>query len=136
MAQVEIFNPAGLGKPAAPYSHIAAAGAGAKLVFLAGQVAIDGAGNLVGEGDIEKQAAQVFANLGEALRAAGADWSHVVQFMSFLTRRQDIPGFAAYRQRAFPTLFPRGAYPPNTLLIVNGLVNEKMLLEVQAVAAV
>jgi enamine deaminase RidA (YjgF/YER057c/UK114 family) len=136
MAQVEIFNPEALGKPAAPYSHIATAGAGAKLVVVAGQVAIDGAGKLVGEGDIEQQAAQVFENLGEALRAAGADWKNVVQFMSFLTRRQDIAGFAAYRQREFSSLYPSGAFPPNTLLIVSGLADERWLVEVQAVAAV
>lgn len=136
MAQIEIFNPDAINKPRAPYSHVAAVAAGAKLVAIAGQVSIDRAGNVVGPYDIEKQAAQVFANLGEALRAAGGDWNNVVQFMSFLTRREDIPAFAAFRVREFPRLFPGGAYPPNTLLIVAGLASEEIVLEVQVLAAV
>ena len=136
MADIDIFNPDTINTPRAPYSHVAEVGAGAKLVVIAGQVAIDRDGNIVGAGDIEKQAAQVFANLGDALEAAGGDWKNVIQFMSFLTRRQDIPGFAAFREREFKKLYPTGAYPPNTLLIVSGLVNEALILEVQAVAAV
>jgi enamine deaminase RidA (YjgF/YER057c/UK114 family) len=136
MAQIEISNPEALGKPRAPYSHVAAVSPGARLVVIAGQVAIDRAGNVIGPGDIEKQAAQVFANLGEALKTAGADWNNVIQFMSFLTRREDIPGFAAFREREFRKLYPDNAFPPNTLLIVSGLVNEQLILEVQAIAAV
>jgi hypothetical protein len=40
-----------------------------------------------------------------------------------------------WRQREFPRLFPNGAYPPNTLLIIDRLVKEEFLVEVQAVAA-
>ena len=136
MAEIRIFNPETLGAPRAPYSLLASVAPGARLIAIAGQVAVGRDGRVVGKGDIEQQAAQVFANLGECLKAAGADWKNVVQFMSFLTRRQDIPGFAAWRQREFPRLFPDGTWPPNTLLIVGGLVDEDMLLEVQAVAAV
>jgi len=41
----------------------------------------------------------------------------------------------AYRLREFPRLFPRGAYPPNTLLIVDRLVQEPFLIEVKTIAA-
>jgi 2-iminobutanoate/2-iminopropanoate deaminase len=136
MAQIDVFNPDTINTPRAPYSHVAEVGPGAKLVVIAGQVAIDRAGKVVGEGDIEKQAAQVFANLGDALKAAGADWKNVIQFMSFLTRRQDIPGFAAFRAREFKKFYPDSAFPPNTLLIVAGLASEEIILEVQAIAAV
>lgn len=136
MADIKIFNPESLSAPRAPYSHVAEVAAGARLVAIAGQVALDRDGNVVGAGDIEKQAAQVYANLGEALRAAGGDWKNVIQCMTFLTRREDIPRLAAYRQREFTKLYPDGAFPPNTLLVVSGLVNEALLLEVQAVAAI
>jgi enamine deaminase RidA (YjgF/YER057c/UK114 family) len=136
MAGIRIFNPETLGAPRAPYSLVASAAPGATLIAIAGQVAVGRDGKVVGKGDIEQQAAQVFANMGECLKAAGADWKNIIQFMSFLTRRQDIPGFFAYRQREFPKLFAGGAFPPNTLLIVSGLVDEDMILEVQAVAAV
>ncbi len=56
MAEIAIFNPAGLGKPLGQYSQIARAKA-AELVFIAGQVAADAGGNLVGAGDFEAQCA-------------------------------------------------------------------------------
>lgn len=136
MAAVEIFNPEALGKPASPYSHLATAAPGARLIAIAGQVALGRDRKVVGEGNIERQTAQVFANLGEALKAAGADWKNVLQFMSFLTRREDIAGFTAWRQRELVKFYPDGAFPPNTLLIVSGLASEALLLEVQAIAAV
>ena len=136
MADIAIFNPDSINTPRAPYSHVAEVGAGAKLVMIAGQVAIDRGGNVVGHGDIGKQAAQVFANLGDALSAAGGDWKNVIQFMTFITRRDDIAKLAEFRQREFAKFFPGGAYPPNTLLIVSGLVNEALILEVQAIAAI
>ena len=49
---------------------------------------------------------------------------------------QDIPKFAQYRAREFPRLFSGGAYPPNTLLVIDRLVREEFLIEVSAVAAV
>jgi enamine deaminase RidA (YjgF/YER057c/UK114 family) len=136
MAEIRISNPETLAAPRAPYSLIASVAPGARLIAIAGQVAVGRDGKVVGKGDIERQTAQVFANMGECLKAAGADWKNVIQFMSFLTRRQDIPGFAAWRQRELRTYYPDGAFPPNTLLIVSGLVDEDMLLEVQAIAAV
>jgi hypothetical protein len=58
-----------------------------------------------------------------------------VQFTSYLVRPQDATAFREYRGREFPKLFPNGAYPPNTLLIISRLANESYLLEVQTVAA-
>lgn len=136
MADIAIFNPDSINTPRAPYSHVAEVGAGAKLVMIAGQVALDRGGNVVGPGDIAKQAAQVYANLGDALSAAGGGWKNVIQFMTFLTRREDIAKLAEFRQREFTKFYPDGSYPPNTLLIVSGLASEELLLEVQAVAAV
>jgi enamine deaminase RidA (YjgF/YER057c/UK114 family) len=136
MAKVKIFNPETMVKPRSTYSHVAEIDAGARLVFLAGQIAIDHSGNPLGANDFETQCAEVFANIGKALNAAHADWKNVVQFMAFLVRREDIPKYAAFRQREFPKYFPDGIYPPSTLLIVNGLAHEAFLIEVQAVAAV
>ena len=45
------------------------------------------------------------------------------------------PNFMAFRKREFPRLFPSGTYPPNTLLIVNGLVRDAFLVEVHTIAA-
>jgi enamine deaminase RidA (YjgF/YER057c/UK114 family) len=132
--RISLFNPAGLSAPLGPYSHIARVQA-AEFVFIAGQVAIDAAGNLVGADDFEAQCAQAFANLAAALAAVGAGWGQVVQFTTYLVHSQDIGKFTAYRGREFPHFFPDGAYPPNTLLIVDRLAQEALLIEVQAIAA-
>lgn len=131
---ITIFNPATLAPPLGPYSQIARVKA-AEFVFIAGQVAVDAAGKLVGGDDFEAQCAQAFANLAAALAAVGAGWGHVVQFTTYLVHSQDIANFMAYRGREFPRLFPDGHYPPNTLLIVDRLVQEPLLIEVQAIAA-
>ena len=85
--------------------------------------------------DFQTQCAQVFANIAAALAAAGAGWGNVVQFTTYLVDAQHIAEFMAYRTREFPRLFPNGAYPPNTLLIVDRLVQKSFLVEVQTVAA-
>ncbi len=134
MAEITIFNPAGLGRPLGQYSQIARVRT-SELVFIAGQLAADTAGNIVGADDFDAQCAQVFANIGVALAAVGAGWSNVVQLTTYLVHSQDIANFMAYRAREFPVMFPTGAYPPNTLLIVDRLVQEPFLVEVQATAA-
>ena len=131
---IALSNPDSLGKPLGPYSHVARVKA-AELVFIAGQVAVDRAGNVVGGGNFEAQCAQAFANLGAALASVGAGWGNVVQFTTYLVHSQDIAGVMAYRGREFPRLFPGGFYPPNTLLIIDRLVDEALLIEVQAIAA-
>jgi enamine deaminase RidA (YjgF/YER057c/UK114 family) len=77
----------------------------------------------------------VFANIEVALDSVGANWNNIVQFTTYLVHVQDIAKFMAYRGREFPRMFPNGAYPPNTLLIVDRLVQESFVIEVQAIAA-
>ncbi len=134
LSDIVMSNPASLGRPLGPYSHIARVKA-AEFAFIAGQVAVDSNGNIVGAGDFAAQCHQTFANLATALESLGAGWTNIVQFTTYLVHSQDIAGFMAYRNREFPQLFPNGAYPPNTLLIVDRLVQEALLIEVQAVAA-
>jgi enamine deaminase RidA (YjgF/YER057c/UK114 family) len=130
---ITIFNPASLGKPLGQYSHIARVRA-SELVFIAGQVATDPAGAAVGD-DFAAQCRQVFTNIKAALDSVGAGWSNVVQFTTYLVHAEGIAKFMAYRGREFPGMFPDRAYPPNTLLIVDRLVQEPFLIEVQAIAA-
>ena len=134
MVQIAIFNPQSLGQPLGPYSHIARVKA-SELVFIAGQVAVDNAGNLVGGDDFDAQCTQTFANLAVALGSVGAGWGNVVQFTTYLVHSQDIAKFMVYRGREFPRMFANGTYPPNTLLVVDRLVEEPLRIEVQAVAA-
>lgn len=133
MPDIAVFNPASLGKPLGQYSQIARVRA-SELVFIAGQVATNSSGDIVGAGDFDAQCAQVFANIKAALDSVEATWANIVQFTTYLVDAQDIAKLMAYRGREFPQIFPNGAFPPNTLLIVDRLVQEPFLIEVQATA--
>jgi enamine deaminase RidA (YjgF/YER057c/UK114 family) len=134
VAEIRIINPESLGKPLGQYSQIARVKA-AEYLFIAGQVATDREGNIVGEDDFDAQCVQAFANIRAALESCGAGWSNVAQFTTYLVHSQDIPKFMKYRLREFPRMFANGAYPPNTLVMVDRLVKEALLVEVQTVAA-
>lgn len=115
------------------YSHVARMTPG-EIAFIAGQVAIDPKGTPVGVGDVAAQVRQVFANLGDVLKGLGTDFEAIVQFTTFLTKAESIPAFMATRAEIFPTLFPGGKYPPNTLLVIDRLVKPEFLVEVEAIA--
>ena len=132
---VKMINPDSMGKPLGQYSQIARAKGAGDLVFIAGQLATDKAGNLVGADDFDAQCRQVYANIEAALKSVGGGWKNVVQFTTYLVHSQDVAKLRAFRQREFGKFFPDGAYPPNTLLIIDRLVNESYLIEVQTVAA-
>jgi enamine deaminase RidA (YjgF/YER057c/UK114 family) len=134
-AEITIFNPESLGKPLGQYSQITRVKNPSEWLFIAGQLATDVAGSVVGADDFDAQCAQVFRNIEAALTSAGAGWGNVVQFTTYLVHSQDIPKFMAFRKREFPRMFPDGKYPPNTLLMIDRLVGEPFLVEVQPVAA-
>jgi enamine deaminase RidA (YjgF/YER057c/UK114 family) len=133
-AEINITNPQTLGAPMGQYSHVTRVKAN-EFLFIAGMLAGDAAGNVIGEGDFEAQTRQVFSNIEAALQSAGASWPNVVQFTTYLVHSQDIPKFMAFRLREFPKMFADGKYPPNTLLMVDRLVKEAFLVEVQTIAA-
>jgi enamine deaminase RidA (YjgF/YER057c/UK114 family) len=134
MAEIKIFNPDALGKPLGQYSQITRVKA-SEFVYIAGQLATDREGNVVGADDFDAQCGQVFANIEAALKSVGGGWRNVVEFTTYLVHSQDIRKFMTYRKRAFPAFFPDGACPPNTLLIVDRLVHEPFLVEVKTIAA-
>ncbi len=134
MPDIKIFNPDALGKPLGQYSQVTRVKA-SEFLFIAGQVATDHDGKLVGGDDFVAQCAQTFANIEAALKSCGAGWANVVEFTTYLVHSQDIPKFMQYRVGAFPRLFANGTYPPNTLLMVDRLVREELLIEVQTIAA-
>jgi enamine deaminase RidA (YjgF/YER057c/UK114 family) len=132
MPDIKILNPDSLGKPLGQYSQITRVKA-SEFLFIAGQVGADKAGKA--GSDFDAQCALVFANIGAALSSQGASFANLVEFTTYLVHSQDIPKFMAYRAREFPKLFAGGAYPPNTLLMIDRLVQEQFLIEVSAVAA-
>ena len=132
MPEIKIFNPDTLGKPLGQYSQITRVKA-SEFVFIAGQVGANRDGKV--GADFDAQCGLVYANIETALKSVGGGWGNVVEFTTYLVHSQDIPNFMTYRKREFPKFFPNGAYPPNTLLMVDRLVQEPFLIEVQTIAA-
>jgi enamine deaminase RidA (YjgF/YER057c/UK114 family) len=130
---VTYLNPPGSTPPAGMYSHVARMAPG-ELAFIAGQVSVDGTGTTVGVGDVAAQVNQVFTNLGDILKDLGADFEQVVQLTTYLTSADSLPAFMSARSALFPSLFPAGVYPPNTLLIIDRLVKPEFLVEIAAIA--
>jgi reactive intermediate/imine deaminase len=116
--------------PVSGYSHAVAFQG--RLVAVSGQVPLDADGRLVGRGDPEAQARQVFANLEAALAAAGATMGHVVKLTVFLTDMADLAAFRTVRDE-----YIRADKPPASSLVrVSGLVNPEFRIEVEALAAI
>ena len=98
---LECINPGNLPTPLT-YTHVIVA-TGTRLVFVAGQVAEDGQGNLVGPGDLAVQARQAFANVGRALAAGGARPEQVTKITIFVAgyRREHLPAIEEGRVALF-----------------------------------
>jgi len=128
---LECINPADLAAPQT-YSHVVVA-TGSRVVFVAGQVAEDGQGKVVGAGDLAVQARQAFDNVGRALGAAGARPGQVAKITIFVVnyRHDHLPAIEAGRAALF------GDHKPaDTLVGVETLAHPGCLIEVEAVAVV
>lgn len=109
------------------YSHAVRAG---NTLYIAGQVALDADGNLVGEGDIEAQVAQVWQNLKAVLGHAGGTVEDIVKITVFVTDIASRPAIGAARD----AVFPNGRYPASTFLVVQSLARPELLVEIEAIA--
>jgi enamine deaminase RidA (YjgF/YER057c/UK114 family) len=133
-APVRIFNPDTIAKPTAGYSQVAEV-SGGKIVFIAGQVAQDGNGNLVGKDDFRAQVQQVFENLKAAVGAAGGDFKNVVKLNYYCAESVDPAQILAVRE--IRDKYVNTANPPtSTFVVVKRLVRPEWLIEVEAVAVV
>ena len=121
-------------RPLGAYSQAIRVKAG-ELLYIAGQVGVDKDGNLAGDGSLAEQTRQTYENIGGILESVGASFSDVVEFTTYVVGRESVQPFMAARSEVFPSLYPNGDYPPNTLLVIEGLVREEFLVEIKAVAA-
>ena len=120
--------------PPVGYSHIAKVRGGTTL-YIAGQVASDASGKLIGEGNFEVQVEQVFRNLKTAVEAAGGTIADIVKLNIFLVAEVDageIPKLRAIRDRYVNVQAP----PASTLVVVSRLARPGWLVEIEAVAVV
>jgi len=132
-AKFHVFSPGQLPKPVG-YSHVCEVTSG-KLLYISGQVAMDSAGKLIGEGDYRAQLRQVFANLNTALEASGAGFKNVIKLNYYIVDRVDRSEFFAYRE--VRDQYVDTANPPAaTVVVVRGLFLPEFLVEIEAIAVV
>ena len=123
----QIVNPPAVATPRG-YSH-AVKKAGV-VVHIAGQVALDASGAVVGPGDIDAQARQAFANVAAVVGACGGSMADVVKTTVFVTDLSYRPAVATARQEHWP----HGDFPASTFVVITSLAVPELLVEVEAVA--
>ena len=126
------INPPELGTPPG-YSQVVDVSA-SRIIFIAGQTAVDSDGNVVGKRDFAAQAAQVFRNLGVALQASGCTASNLVKLTVFLTDMDNLALYREARDRFFASVTPPAA-PAVTLVEVSKLYGADFTIEIEAIAA-
>lgn len=122
------LNPPSLVKPNG-YTHVVVA-PDARTVYVAGQVAFDSTGQLVGGSDFQAQADRVFQNLRRALSSVGGSLDDVVKTTTFVTDQKNVEKLREIRLKYLDKAHP----PANTLVVVSSLARPNLLIEIEAVA--
>jgi enamine deaminase RidA (YjgF/YER057c/UK114 family) len=126
------INPPELGTPPG-YSQIVDVTA-QRIIFIAGQTALDADGQVVGKSDFAAQAAQVFRNLAIALAASQCTAANLVKLTVFLTDMENLASYREARNRFFASVAPPAA-PAVTLVQVSKLYGADFMIEIEAIAA-
>lgn len=129
MPEVTYMNPGGIADPS-PSGFTAVVKAG-NTVYIAGMVAQDENGNVIGEGDAEAQTRQIWHNIGVAVQAAGGSLADIVKTTTYVTGIEH--GTAVRRVRG--ELFPENP-PTSTLLVVSELANPAYVVEIESIAVI
>jgi enamine deaminase RidA (YjgF/YER057c/UK114 family) len=129
-AKKEIIDPGKAMHPLPwPYSHAVKVG---NLLFVAGQVALDEELRLIGIGDPEAQARQVWRNIQTVVESAGGKVTDVVRLTTYLADASHLE--AVHRARR--EFFPEGDFPTATVVQVAALAAPGYLLETEAFAII
>ena len=99
------------------------------FLFISGQAAIDGKGQIVGVGNFDVQAEQVFANLERVLHAGGSCLANVIKVTIFLRDMSNFSKIVELRGRYFTP-----PYPADTIVEVSSLYSPEALIEIEAIA--
>jgi reactive intermediate/imine deaminase len=126
---VQYLNPPALSAPTG-YTHVVQVHGG-RTIYIAGQVAFDKSGNVVGKGDFAAQATQVFENLKSALAAGGATFDNLVKVTTFVTDLSQMQTLRSIRAKYY------GKNPPaSTLVQITKLASDDLMIEIEAIAVV
>ena len=131
----EKIQPAGIhvrmmaGQPA--YTHVVTVSGTGKMIFVAGQLARDANGNLVGKGDMRTQIQQVGENIKTGLEAAGATLADIVKTNTFVTNYEEYAKHGDMRARYFGP-----ATPTSTTVQISRLADPDAMIEIEAIAVI
>jgi enamine deaminase RidA (YjgF/YER057c/UK114 family) len=126
-------NPATLNKPLG-YSHGFEA-QGGKTLYMAGQVATDKDGNVVGKGDLVAQFRQVCTNLKALLASRGGQMNDIVKLNIYVLSKQDYKARAKEIGGVYREFFGKH-FPAMTLAEVKGLYDDDCEIEIEGIAVI
>lgn len=129
---VRYLNPPALENPPG-YSQVVDVRSG-RLIFMAGQAGVDANGAVVGGDNLEGQAEQAFRNLSAALESVGCTAANLVKLTVFVRDMSKLADYRRVRDRFFNSVSPPAA-PAVTLVEVSRLYSERLLIEIEGVAA-
>jgi 2-iminobutanoate/2-iminopropanoate deaminase len=115
----------------AAYTHVVTVAGPGKMIYIAGQLARDAEGNIVGPGDMRAQLEQTFKNLDACLKAAGATWADVVKTNTFVTDYEAFSKCREVRMRYFGV-----AIPTSTTIQISRLAQPEAMVEIEMIAAI
>jgi 2-iminobutanoate/2-iminopropanoate deaminase len=128
MLSKQYVNPETMSRPTG-YSHVVKVG---NTVYIAGQVSAGPDGSVVGKGDAEAQARQIWRNIEAAVKSVGGTLQNVVKTTTYVTNIQHAAGVRKVREELF-----QGSNPPtSTLLVISGLASPDYMVEIEAIAVV
>ena len=126
----ELINPAGL-HPAPGFSHITVA-TGSKLVYFAGQVALDEAFGIVGAGDLRAQTVAAMRNVEIAMREVGATWDDIVRRTIYTTMPTEYETITS----GIDEVTGGAGHPAQTIGGITGLAVDGLLIEIECTASI
>ena len=131
--KTQFLNPHTLYEPRF-FTHAVSVEGASKLVYVSGQVSYDRDGIVIGKGEMREQCEQIFKSLTHALRAAGAAWGDVIKVNGYMVGLN--PAAVNVYREVRSRYFDKARMPASTLVGVDRLVHEDLLLEVEVIAAV
>jgi enamine deaminase RidA (YjgF/YER057c/UK114 family) len=131
-------HPSQVGKEPGAWSHAVSIDLStmSRLIFVAGQTALNERGDFTDAGDLRAQFDRVYDNLDRVLAANDAGFGDVLSFRTFLAKQVDAAEFRQMRNERHKDLYPDGDAPPNTLVVCDRLAEPEILLEIEVIAAV
>lgn len=120
--------------PSTGYSHGVSV-SGGRTIYVAGQIALNEKGELVGRGDVRAQTGQVFENIKRVLAASGATFADVVKISYYV--KNFTPSVLPAIREVRDGFLPKDQPPPaSTLIGVQSLFRDDILIEIECIAVV